>query len=89
MWPPIPHDLDKRKKKEKPIPGRIRNKTKSQWENYLPVFEQWEKKKKKISQQLWPPIPRDPDKRKIKKHTHTHGRIGNKIKTNEEKKKDK
>ena len=46
-------------------------------------------KEKKISQQLWPPIPRDPDKRKIKKHTHTHGRIGNKIKTNEEKKKDK
>ena len=30
LWPPIPHDPDKRKKKEKPTPGRIRNKIESQ-----------------------------------------------------------
>ena len=42
---PIPRDPDKRKKKEKPTPERIRNKSESQWENYFPVFKQWEKKK--------------------------------------------
>ena len=30
LWPPIPRDPDKRKKKEKPTPGRIRNKTESE-----------------------------------------------------------
>ena len=30
LWPPIPREPDKRKKKEKPKPGRIRNKTESQ-----------------------------------------------------------
>ena len=34
-------------------------------------------KKKKMSQQLWPPIPREPDKRK-KKEEPTPGRIRNK-----------
>ena len=35
------------------------------------------KKKKKISQQLWPTIPRDPKKKK-KKEKPTPGRIRNK-----------
>ena len=46
-----------------------------------------EKKEKKKSQQLWPPIPRDPDKRKKKKkkkrerksHPKTHFHILNNI----------
>ena len=79
LWPSIPCYPDKRKKKEKPTPRRIINKTESQWENYLPVFKQWEKRNSK-SQQLWPPIPRDPDKRK-KKEKPTLGRIRNKTKS--------
>ena len=76
MWPSIPRYPDKRKKKEKPTPGRIRNKTKSQWENYLPVFKQWEKKKLDKST-IVAPLPRDPDKRK-KKEKPTTGRVRNK-----------
>ena len=30
LWPPIPHEPDKRKKKEKPTLERIRNKAESQ-----------------------------------------------------------
>ena len=70
LWPPIPRDPDKRKKKEKPTPGRIRNKSESQWENYFPVFKQWEKKKLDKST-IVASHPTWPWQKKEKRETHT------------------
>ena len=71
MWPPIPRDPDKRKKNEKPKPGRIISKTERQWENYLPVFKQWEKKKKLDKSTIVASHPMWAWEKKEKRETHT------------------
>ena len=61
---------EERKKKEKPTPRRIRNKTESQRENYLPVFKQWKKQKKNKST-IVASHPTWPWQKKGKRETHT------------------
>ena len=69
---PLPRDPDKRKKKEKPTTGRVRNKTESQWENYLPVFKQRKKKRKeKDKLTIVASHPTWPWQKEEKRETHT------------------
>ena len=71
-WPPFHVTLTKERKKEKPTTGRVRNKTESQWENYLPVFKQRKKKRKeKDKLTIVASHPTWPWQKEEKRATHT------------------